>query len=229
MAYEDVSKVNAPQLGVSKVNAKVSKVNAIRSISERHIEECKEEDKKNIKEEHVELSLDVSFPNQGSQSPDVSPEGSAAPAAPATKPKSLDEKAQCVLDYWNSTIRAGRRPLTGKTHRQEIRARINGGATWLDCVSVIADRALCWLHNQEMKDSLNPTTCFRASNFPRYLDHWLDLPAHKQAKVKDLQSFCLALPPATTDARSYTTPSTSPIRKTYTGTRRQRANASAAQ
>jgi uncharacterized phage protein (TIGR02220 family) len=153
---------------------------------------------------------------QGERSEDFDVTGTDAPKqqnetetpAPAT-PRTLDEKAAWLLNYWNRNVRAGKRALTSATYLKGIKARIKEGASGEDCVNVIKDRVLAWAHDDHMSKNLDPVTLFRASNFPRYLDSWHDRSEAQRRQVADIPAFIKNGPKPTAAVITPTTRKTS--------------------
>jgi uncharacterized phage protein (TIGR02220 family) len=116
-----------------------------------------------------------------------------SPPAPAT-PRTLDEKAAWLLNYWNKNVRRDKRALTASIYLKGMKARLKDGASGQDCVNVIKDRVLAWYHDDQMNKNVDPVTLFRKANFSRYLDSWHDRTEAERRKVSDITKF-IANPP----------------------------------
>jgi uncharacterized phage protein (TIGR02220 family) len=138
---------------------------------------------------------------QGERSEDFDVTGTDAPKqqnetetpAPAT-PRTLDEKAAWLLNYWNKNVRRDKRALTASIYLKGMKARLKDGASGQDCVNVIKDRVLAWYHDDQMNKNVDPVTLFRKANFSRYLDSWHDRTEAERRKVSDITKF-IANPP----------------------------------
>jgi uncharacterized phage protein (TIGR02220 family) len=202
VAYED--------LAVEKVNATVEKVNASRLKIQRHIkEEIKEEKKRNTTPLTPQGERSEDFDVTGTDAPTQQSETETPTPPSPPAPKTLDEKAAWLLNYWNRNVRAGKRALTSATYLKGIKARIKEGASGEDCVNVIKDRVLAWAHDDHMSKNLDPVTLFRASNFPRYLDSWHDRSEAQRRQVADIPAFIKNGPKPTAAVITPTTRKTS--------------------
>lgn len=89
----------------------------------------------------------------------------AQSATPSSNDLLIDE----TIRYIN--LRTGRNfKITTKDNRKYLNARIKDGATPEQIRYVIDVKCAEWLHNEEMRNNINPKTLFREGNFDRYVN-----------------------------------------------------------
>ena len=105
-------------------------------------------------EKEIELELETDKKNSVAQS---------------TTPSPLEQLIDDTIIYINA-ITGRNFKTTTKDNRKYIRARIKEGATPEQIKYVIDVKSAEWLHNDDMRNNINPKTLFREGNFDRYLN-----------------------------------------------------------
>lgn len=105
--------------------------------------------------------------------------------AQSTTPSSNDLLIDETIRYIN--LRTGRNfKTTTKDNRKYISARIKDGATPEQIKYVIDVKCAEWLHNDDMRNNINPKTLFREGNFDRYLNQ--PMPQQNKKTLRNLVS-----------------------------------------
>lgn len=124
----------------------------------------KEKEKEIDKELEIELDSEKEKKNNVAQSAPVS---------------SDDQLIDDVIRYLNLKTDKNFRTTT-KEYRKHIGARIKQGATAEHFRYVIDVKCAEWLHNEQMRQHLTPTTLFRESNFDKYLNQQMPQQQNKK-------------------------------------------------
>ncbi len=80
-----------------------------------------------------------------------------------------EKEVDIVIECFNKIV--GTKYKTGeKSVRENIHARLCGGYTIEDCIKVIQTKKEDWEHDEKMIKFLRPSTLFRPTKFPEYLN-----------------------------------------------------------
>ncbi len=157
---EERQKNKLPQQEVPKIGHCPTTVQGESNMSNQEIE--KEIDIDIDKELEIELDSEKEEKNNVAQS------------APVSSTEHLIDE---VIRYLNLKTNKNFRTTT-KEYRKHISARIKQGATAEQFKYVIDVKCAEWLHNEQMRQHLTPTTLFRESNFDKYLNQ--QMPQNKK-------------------------------------------------
>lgn len=134
------------------------------------------QDESNVSNQEIEKEIDIDIDKELEIELDSEKEekNNVAQSAPVSSTEHLIDE---VIRYLNLKTNKNFRTTT-KEYRKLISACIKQGATAEQFKYVIDVKCAEWLHNEQMRQHLTPTTLFRESNFDKYLNQ--QMPQNKK-------------------------------------------------
>lgn len=130
----------------------------------------------NVSNQEIEKEIDIDKELEIELDSEKEKKNNVAQSAPVSSTEHLIDE---VIRYLNLKTNKNFRTTT-KEYRKYISACIKQGATAEQFKYVIDVKCAEWLHNEQMRQHLTPTTLFRESNFDKYLNQQMPQQQNKK-------------------------------------------------